>query len=276
MAHAKAVWDNRDMGKVRSVWDGYRHLRAVRDLTLDILGYLGVKTIVTGAIGASGIAVWAWFRHLADVQVFVLAMGTVAIIVALSVAIQKRDEFKVRYQPRLVYDMTECVGGWAFCVPLNVCMLTVMQIRNSQTAVKNLARGVKASLDYIHASGDRVHIGDAVWKNINPQDHESPGASLTSELSLAANESQGLVIIAQQRDTSKFFVLRDRGNSFDPLYEGHWSVRVQVTSESCNSLILRGGFTVLSLPGGKMGLEPDKPMPLFKTKQPWSLKNWRG
>lgn len=162
----------------------------------------------------------------------------------------------------------------AFAVPLNRCTLQIVEIKNSQVAVENIARNVQATIDYVHDGGDKVHVDRGTWRNVNPLHSTSPGVSLVQSLGLSGDESQNLIITMQQEGTGKAIVLRDEGRTFEVLSIGHWSVTVQIKSDNTEPLVLTGGFTVYSDAGSGMRLVPDQPA--FDTKRPWWLRNWKG
>ena len=147
--------------------------------------------------------------------------------------------------PILSYEGITSGGDYAFTHgPLN---LQVVTIRNTQLALKNTAHNVNASIEYNHAGGDRFCIRDALWIVAGRRYHIA---------NLSGNEAQKLVLLSRAKDRTLFA-------SFDENYfgreldVGHWSVRITITGDNCEPLVLDGGFTIL--PDDGKGLVYDQP-----------------
>jgi hypothetical protein len=267
------MWDNGGMAhRLRNLWDGYRHSRSALGLLVDILGLCGVKTVVVAAASALVAGVAARTERLAPAEWFVLAIVAFAGVCICSVSLQKT--FRSRHTPILVLQGgLDFLGNRAFCVPLNRCSLQGIVIRNSQVNVRNTARNVRASIDYLHDDGDRLHVESGLWQNVNPPQSASPGSLITSHLSLSGDESQSLIITAQQEGSERnVVVLTNDAANYEDLHEGHWTVTVKITADGTESLVLRGEVKVLPNMGVGLRLSYEP----FAVKRPWSLRNWRS
>jgi len=260
--------------RAKALWGGYRQVRAAWGLLLDILDLCGIRTVATALIVGIGTAIYARVSRLAAVEWFVLALVAFVAICLASFLLQKRAALKSQHEPILDYEGLYCPGRRAFAVPLNACALQVLKIKNQQVAVRNVARNVKATVDYVHAGGEKLHVENALWENINPRHSSSPGTSIIPSLSLAGDESQGVIISVQQDKSGKTLVLTGDGSTYEELPEGHWSAALKITADTGRPLTLSGGFTVLPDIGGGMRLVFDTPA--FQVERPWSLRNWRG
>jgi hypothetical protein len=263
------------MGRLpKNLWAGYRQASAAWGLLVGILELCGAKTVTLASALALLVGVAARFTKLAAIQWFVLALASFAAVCVISVSLQKRRAVKNRYLPILAYKGLHSLGNWAFCVPLNVCSLSAIEVRNSQVAVANVARNVKACIDYTHDGGERIHLENAAWKNVNPP-QSAPGSSIVSSLSLSADEAQNLIIVAQQHQSGKIYLLTEGGASWEDLQQGHWNIAVRITADGTEPLPLQGGFTIFpdnTGSGPHIGFDT----PAFIVKRPWSLRNWKG
>lgn len=124
--------------------------------------------------------------------------------------------------------------------------LQVVTIRNSQVGLKNAAHNVKGSIEYNHAGGDRFCVRGALWMVDGRRQHV---------VDFAGNEAHRLVLTSRAKDRTLFA-------SFDEKYVkreldvGHWSIRVTITGDNCEPLVLEGGFTILP---DEKGLAYDQP-----------------
>jgi hypothetical protein len=168
-----------------------------------------------------------------------------------------------RHAPILAYKGLNTAGPWAFCVPLNRCFLQVLTIENIQVAVENVARNVRADIDYRHSDGvDRLCVKDAAWINTNPMGSNSPGSNIVNALSLSGDESQRLVVMMQREGDNAVIASMDRTDFYETLKVGHWDATIEIKADNAETLWLEGGFTVY--PDNRLVFD----RPAFQVKRP--------
>lgn len=184
----------------------------------------------------------------------------------------KTAAVKAQEQPRgahrRVFEYNGVISGGNCCfeAPLGVCALQVMTIKNAELANPFTAVNVRASIEYLHSSGDRRIATLSSWWHTNPLTSKSPGTTLEPTINLESNEEQKLILSMQDK-AGAVFISPVRDAQFQNLASGHWQIIVTIEADNTSPLKLRGGLTVsrnvlesrtiLAYDGGFTMVEPE-------------------
>jgi len=172
--------------------------------------------------------------------------------------VRKKSGFDVKFVRQQPYNEPQPLGptlryggissGGSQAFSRGVFNVQVASIRNAQVSIKNTAHNVRASIEYEHTGGETFTITPALWLENRIRAHV---------VNLSGNEAQALIILLQD-DTGKVFASLDEHHFERELEIGHWSIRLTIAADNCESLRLAGGFTLV-LDEGRIRLVYDKP-----------------
>lgn len=231
--------------RIRPWWNRHRHWRAVRDLAQDILRWLGLKAVISGALIGVGGWLWARFRHLADVLQFTVLFGLFTLTVALVRMIGwKRKQGPIRVpEPSSALRFQIWHGGYGkhpahvdSGSPSWVC------IKNTGVAIPRKASNVIASIRWRDDAGQTVlSVPDVDWyqiSTVNGIDHQA----WRRAVDLEGGEDQSFVFFIKQPN-GEYCAVRGGLQFVGVLNPGHWTATIQVTSDEVEGFEGTLGFT---------------------------------
>jgi hypothetical protein len=105
-------------------------------------------------------------------------------------------------------------------------------IRNSQTAVKNMANNVKARIEYSHAR-DHFVVDPAIWYIVRGTPSNQT-IRWDLQVSLSEAEEQSFLLLIGLDDGR--YVVSDNGGIFKELEEGNWVAHISVKGDNGSSV----------------------------------------
>lgn len=128
-------------------------------------------------------------------------------------------------------------------VPLGVCTVQSIVIKNAKLDVPIVARNARAEIDYVHDDKTDRFIHPGIWRNVSPTKSGANSNGMFPSIFLSSNEAQKLIFAMQMKDGS-VVTCPDDYNKFDEFKEGHWTLKITISTDTGAPLQLTGGFTV--------------------------------